>query len=181
MGVRIRCDQCLNEQWVSVNNLAATVECRGCGARIRLGAEPKWTYQVNTLAAEAFRNRGIIAVVQALYDAEQRARSGMFVALPSLDVFANDAVDRFTDIDLIYFAGREFVIGEVKSDPTGFSQKDLDLLSQVAADLLPNRVVVAAPGQDWPAGIEEQFQRLRDEQARLGVKWEIRKLESRNV
>ena len=68
------------------------------------------------------------------------------------------------------------MLGEVKADPYGFSQADLDKLSAVAADLLPNRVVLAAPGQDWPAEIEARVDRLSEEQQDLGVIWGIRKL-----
>ena len=68
------------------------------------------------------------------------------------------------------------VLGEVKADPYGFSQTDLDKLSSVAADLLPNRVVLAAPGLVWPTEIEARAVRLSQEQRDIGVTWEIRKL-----
>lgn len=176
LGVRVRCEECLIDQWIHVDDIAAIVTCRGCGARIRLGATPTWSYQLNTLVAEAIRRRGVIAVTQALYSAERDARAGTFVVLPSLDIFEADANQCFTDIDLLYFADRELVLGEVKADPTRFSQAGIDKLSALAVDLLPNRVVLAAPGENWPIEIEERAHRLSAEQSNIGVIWEIRRL-----
>jgi len=176
MGIRYRCEECLTVQWVSIEGIAAQVKCSGCGAGNHLGSEPVWRYQVNTLAADAIRRRGVIAVVQALYSVERAANVLSFAALPCTVIYDGESNQPFTDLDLVYFANRELVIGEVKADPTGFAEADLTKLRDVAADVRPNRVVLAAPEGEWPPAIEELFRRLAAEQEPLGVVWELKKL-----
>lgn len=176
MGLRYRCEKCLTDQWVSAEDVASQVECSGCGARNHLGSEPVWRYQVNTLAAEAIRRRGVIAVIQALYSVEHPPNVLSFAALPCTDIYDGESNQPFTDLDLVYFANRELVIGEVKADPTGFAEADLTKLRDVAADVRPNRVVLAAPEGEWPPAIEGLFRRLAAEQEPLGVVWELKKL-----
>jgi hypothetical protein len=176
MGIRYRCEACLTQQWVSVDDIGSHVKCTGCGARNHLGSEPEWRYQVNTLAAEAIRRRGIIAVVQALYSVEFAPPFDSFAALPCTDIFDGDSNQPYTDLDLVYFANREFVIGEVKHHPTGFTEAHLTKLRDIAADVRPNRVVFAAPEGEWPPAIEQLFHQYAEEQKPLGITWEMKRL-----
>jgi len=64
--------------------------------------------------------------VSPLAGAWRTRRDGTLVVLPSLDLFEADASQEFSDVDLVYFADREVVLGEVKADPCGFSRADLN-------------------------------------------------------
>ena len=176
MGIQHHCDACLTEQWIPVEGIKSQLQCSGCGARQALGAEPIWRYQINTLVAEAIRRRGVVAVVQALYGAERAPNAISFAAIPSVNVYDGDSNQPFTDLDLVYFANKELVIGEVKANPQGFAESDLTKLAEVAVDLRPNRVVIAAPEGEWPLNIDDLFQRLVTEQEGAGILWEKRNL-----
>jgi len=93
-----------------------------------------------------------------------------------LELYEVDCDQAFTDVDLVYFVDHELVIGEVKSDPSAFAAEDLDTLETVASDLLPDRVVLAAPGDRWPAEVLDRVRVLSEQQAESGVRWEIVKL-----
>ncbi|MCA9292217.1 MAG: hypothetical protein KDA20_00205 [Phycisphaerales bacterium] len=177
MGTEFTCDRCLTKQWVYVDEIASTLTCSGCGAKNLLDSEPPWFYQVNTLAQEAIRRRGVVAVIQALEVVSSGMHSHTPAVLPSLDVFESGSKQPFTDLDLVCFVNGELVIGEVKSKVSGFDEEDVDKLAAVAIDLLPNRVLLAYPGDDeLPENIQRLFEQYRDEQALEGVVWETKKL-----
>jgi len=101
----------------------------------------------------------------------------MFLYLPCQDIFEGRSDrphlprnDSFTDLDLIGIRAGSFFIGEVKSDPKSFKDSDLQKLKAAAEDLIPDEIVLAAPGERWPPDIEEMFSKLSQDLEPIDIK-----------
>ena len=56
----------------------------------------------------------------------------MFLYLPCQEIFKRGVNQPFTDLDVVLISNGKFIVGEVKSDPGGFAQADLEKLLEVA-------------------------------------------------
>ncbi|MEW6408918.1 MAG: HsdR family type I site-specific deoxyribonuclease [Nitrospirota bacterium] len=160
-GVELRCPHCGTRQWYVVDDIGSEMRCDGCLFRFSLPPSPAWSFRLNNLVRNALCKHGMLAVLHALYNLQQFL-SGMFLFLPSQDIFEEGQQNPFTDLDLVVIRDGKFLIGEVKSDPHGFKPDDLDKLRVVAEDLLPDEVVLAAEGERWPPDVEEGIKRLTE-------------------
>ncbi|MCZ6654697.1 MAG: hypothetical protein O7D91_16935 [Planctomycetota bacterium] len=172
-GVQLRCDRCGSRLWFPLKHFDEIVTCEGCKYEFHFPASPAWAFQLNSLVKNAVERSGVIALLEALYRIEWGS-GGVFVSLPSLDLYERGSKDRFTDIDIVAFSDGQFIIGEVKSDPAGFEISDLEKIKAVAMQLLPNQVVFAAPGAKWPAEVEKEIEQVAKDLKTVGV--QVRKL-----
>ncbi|MCH7922497.1 MAG: hypothetical protein IH975_05625 [Nitrospinae bacterium] len=162
-GTELSCPDCGTRQWYVVDDLSSEMRCNGCLSTFPLPPTPKWSFRLNDLVSNALRKHGTLAVLQALYAIQREYPMGMFLFLPCQDIFEKDKKDPFTDLDLVGIKDGKFFIGEVKSTPGGFKPSDFETLKIVAEDLVPDVVVVAAQGEEWPAEVAVQIEELRDE------------------
>jgi len=160
-GAELTCPQCGSRYWYSVDSLQQRMKCTGCFSFFHLKPEATWSYRLNDLVRNALSFHGTLAVIQALYTLEHEYPSNMFLFLPCQNIYEHEEAQPFTDLDLIYVKSAKFVIGEVKSDPNSFKEEDFLKIKAVAEELQPNEVVLAAPGDAWPAPVEEKVKGLR--------------------
>lgn len=167
-GAELVCPHCGTRQWYVVDDLGSEMRCNGCLFRFPLDPTPEWSFRLNDLVRNALRKHGTLAVIHALCQLQESAR-GMFLFLPCLDIFEKDQENRFTDLDLVVISDGRFLIGEVKSDPRGFERSGFDKLKEVAEELLPDAVVIAAQGESWPGTVEAEIRRLTETLAPVEV------------
>ena len=75
---------------------------------------------------------------------------------------------RLTDLDIVCFREGKFLIGEVKSEPTAFTEEVVPVMGEVADDLEPDEVVFAAPGE-FPPEVLDRLRVLRDRLVPIGA------------
>ena len=96
------------------------------------------------------------------------ARSLALVIEPQ-DLYESYDGKRITDLDIIVICDGRFIIGEVKSSMTGFKDSDLTKLGEVAKNILPDEVVLAAVGSAWPEEVRILIDRFGSELAKHDV------------
>ena len=168
-GTEIRCTNCGSMFWYSIDQFRPRTACVGCGEIVGLPIEADWFYRLNDMVANAIESSGTCAVVQALYMLEREGR-GMFLALPCQNLADADDGPAVTDVDILAIVESRFVIGEVKSSPTGFQQSEIDKMIELAMELRPDELVFAAPGEDWPADVDASVSAAARALAPFGIK-----------
>lgn len=160
-GVNLSCPTCKTRDFHVVDDLKAEIRCNGCLYEFYLMPSPEWSFKLNDLVINALKKHGTLAVLQALYSLHQNLMGGMFVFLPCLDIYEDDN-KLFTDLDVVVVCNGKLYIGEVKSDPKGFTKKDFAKIKEVAEELLPDEVIIAAPGDSWPDDFLEELAKLTE-------------------
>ncbi|MFL5386507.1 MAG: hypothetical protein ACJ8GN_28655 [Longimicrobiaceae bacterium] len=168
-GAVLKCPNCGTKDWYGVESLGATIQCHGCLYDFIMPPAPEWAFRLNTLVLNAIRRDGVIPVVQCLYGLETRYRE-MFAWFLSQDVYERDNPQRYTDLDIVAIRDGRFIIGEVKSNPASLKRSDLDHLEAVALEVVPDEVVVAAPGEHWPAQQLDLIGKLEKRLSERGIK-----------
>ncbi len=178
-GVDVRCPVCFTTTWHPVDGLRSFMQCAGCASHFPFPLDPPWRFRLNGLLSNAICRHGMLSVLQALCQLDASFRShDMFLFVPCQNVYRQRppgsgvdhgggldyvAGDLFTDLDLLYIARGRFVLGEVKSTPRGFKPADLEKLKTIALEFLPDDVVLAATGREWPPDIQAQIEQLSAE------------------
>lgn len=159
-GIDLRCPHCYTHQWCVVDDLGTEMRCNGCLLHFPLPTAPKWSFRLNDLVGNALRKHGTLAVLQTLYNLQQF--KGMFLYLPCQDIFEDEQRDCFTDLDIVVITDEKFIVGEVKSATNGFKAKDFEKLLEVAKELVPDQVILAAPGNEWPEEAKLEIQKFSE-------------------
>lgn len=173
-GAEAACPHCGSRNWYSVEDLKSEMRCVGCFSLFPLRPELIWSYRLNDLVRNALRYHGTLAVLQALYTIERDLPMGMFLFLPCQNIYEKEGSNPFTDLDLVFIKGGKFVIGEVKSEPSAFEEKDFVKIGEVAEELQPDQVLFAAPGETWPDDVKARVTALMEKLAPLEI--EVRAL-----
>jgi hypothetical protein len=172
-GCEIRCRRCGTRNWYRQDELRATMACPGCLQEVSMTLAPTWSYRLNSLVRNGITRHGLLPVIDAI-----RALDGIgfkvlwFAACQ--DLFEGDSENAFTDLDLFYVQGRKWGIGEVKTSMKGYDAEVFTKLRETSLALQPDQVVVAAPGDAWPADIAAKIEALKADLARHHV--EVRPL-----
>jgi hypothetical protein len=169
-GAELSCPHCGSRHWYVVDDLRSDMRCNGCLFGFPLVDSPEWSFRLNDLVTNALRRHGILAVLQTLYK-QQQMLNEMFLFLPCQDIFKKtNGEEPFTDLDIVVIKEGKFIIGEVKSDPGGFKQSDFDDLKVVGIDLVPDEIVLAAPGDSWPNQVLKEANKLAEDLKPLEIK-----------
>jgi len=161
-GAELKCHFCASSFWYLIDDLKTNVRCNGCLNSFATPPAPKWSFRLNALVSNALLKQGTLSVLHALYHL-QRGTSNMFIYLPCQDVFLSGSSERYTDIDIVAISDGSFLIGEVKAHPQLFKESDFEKLGVLAKDLLPDKVIVAAEGDDWGTEVLSHIAKLSRE------------------
>lgn len=142
-GVRISCTHCGSTFWYQVSELDQRLLCMGCRTGISLPVNAVWFYRLNNLVRNAIALHGCIPVVSALAELESDARTS-FIFAPGLALYAQGGSRPSAELDIVCIRDGKFVIGEVKTAATEFSEGDLETLADNARSLQPHIVTIAA-------------------------------------
>jgi len=168
-GLELSCPHCGTRQWYVVDDLGSEMRCNGCLFHFPLPPDPSWSFRLNSLVRNALRKYGTLAVLHTLYELQRDSFSEMFLYLPCQDIFKADINTPFTDLDIVVIKEGKFIIGEAKSDPGGFKHPDFEKLREVAIELLPDEILLAAPGNKWPDSVLTEIKNLTDELKQVDV------------
>jgi hypothetical protein len=168
-GLELSCPHCGTRQWYVVDDLNSGMRCNGCMFHFTLPPNPSWSLRLNDLVQNAVRKHGTLAVLHTLYELQRDSFSEMFLYLPCQDIFKADVNASFTDLDVVVINKGKFIIGEVKSDPGGFQHSDFEKLRVIATELLPDEILLAAPGDNWPDDVLTEIKNLTDELKQVEV------------
>jgi hypothetical protein len=151
-GVDVQCPRCNLETWRPVDQLTGEIRCPGCMATFSLPPDPVWSFKLNSLVRESLARHGIRPVVGTISRLLGLTLDACFV--PSLNAFEKESdLQPFTDLDVVGIVSGNLIIGEVKSSPSAFSDDDFARLREVARDLEPDEVVIAADGAAWSESV----------------------------
>ena len=168
-GSEVECPYCGTRHWYVIDDLHSEMRCNGCMLEFSFPVAPEWSFKLNALITNALRRQGLLAVIQTLCSLGLDTRN-MFLFVPCLDIFKKDEREPFTDLDIVVIRDGKSLIAEVKSAPGGFCPKDFKNLREVAEDLLPDEVAVAAPGDKWHQEVSSQITRLEEALRPLEIK-----------
>jgi hypothetical protein len=130
-GIVARCRQCGSRIWRELGSIKQQFECPGCGASVRSPVEPTWYYRLNSLVSKAVSEHGTVALINALAEAREKARSS-FIFSPGFAFYAHyDDRDPVSEVDAICLVDGKLWIGEVKSNAREFSS---DVMAKLVAD-----------------------------------------------
>jgi hypothetical protein len=138
--------------------------CVGCGEE-HCEASPEVTVRLNQVVERAIQ-ADVAPVVRALLRLRRR---GPFVPFPCVDVTLPGREGVYTDLDICCLEEGKLIIGEVKSDPNGFKEADIERLATVAQSLRPHRVVLAATGDDEPQAVSVLKAKLAEQVQPFGA------------
>ena len=171
-GVSIDCPICGLREWRSVDRLDSTIRCDGCAQSFGLPPEPPWRFRLNTLVTEALTREGVLPLLNAVHRITDSA-SDFVLAIPPQDLRESHDGEVVTDLDIIVVRDGDFIIGEVKSSPNRFDEEVLASIASVAKTVHPNRIVLAAPGKEWPVPVQERVAKLGDRLRDLGIEVQL--------
>jgi hypothetical protein len=130
-GIVARCRQCSSRIWRELGSIKQQFECPGCGADVRSPVEPRWYYRLNSLVSKAVSEQGTVALINALAEAREKARSS-FIFSPGFVFYADyDDKDPVSEVDAICLVDGKLWIGEVKSNAREFSST---VMAKLVAD-----------------------------------------------
>lgn len=148
LGIERRCPQCGTRRWMLLDDYTTVSACVGCGEEY-CETLPEVTVRLNEVVQRAIET-DIAPVVRALL---RLRRFGPFIPFPCMDVMLAGRDGIYTDLDICCLEEGKLIIGEAKSDPHGFKESDIEKLGTVAQSLLPDRIVLAAVGDQVPEAL----------------------------
>jgi len=170
-GGDIKCRNCGSHYWIPVERLRRRIACLGCAEPVPLSPEMRWSFRLNELVATALAGRGTLAVIQALYTLQEDWRThGMFLWLPCQNLGETFEGPATTDVDILAIKGRSFILGEVKSSPSSFTEDEMQKAASIADEFRPDELIFAAPGEIWPAGFDGRLAAIGADLAQKGVR-----------
>lgn len=167
-GVSLSCPRCGKEEWRITDALSSEIRCDGCLQTFAFPPSPQWRFRLNGLIMNGITKAGVLAVLHTLLQQGQFARD-LFFYLPCQSLYEDYEGDPYTDLDLMAIKDGKVIIGEVKSSPEAFREKDFVKLRSVADEIRPDVLVLAATGSDWPAEVIGAAEELRQSLGLSGV------------
>lgn len=167
-GSLIKCSHCERSFWLSIEELAQNCTCPGCRETFSVG-RLKLTYRLNDLLRNALNLQGIAPVIETL-NKLQNGTQNSFVFLPSQDLYRLDG-SIISDLDIVVYKDREFIIGEVKSSKHGLMDALNEKTLEQIAILRPDVFVLSGPAADFDEElttlISEFSERIASKDTRL--------------
>jgi hypothetical protein len=156
-GVVVTCPRCGTVQWRGVEDLGPTLRCGDCTSAFPLPLDPPWEYQISGLLRNAVVQYGVLPLLHATWRLLDGA-SVTAIAIPPQELRLAYDGPVATDLDIIAIRDGSFTIGEVKSHPKGFNLEQLAVLEEVAREVRPDTVLLAASGSEWPADVSDHIE-----------------------
>jgi hypothetical protein len=175
-GVKPKCQVCGSRFWYAVDDIKSKLTCPGCRNIYDLPIEPTWLYKLNTLTRNVIAYHGLIPAILILHCLEWSWQSqDSFYFIESQNLYADHTSSSpLAELDLVLVAGGKFAIGEVKTDPSEFSETELDHLYDVATEVRPDAVIMGAMTAKFPDRLLNQLTRLQERLKLLDIEfWPI--------
>ncbi len=169
IGYELLCPSCLNREWRALNEVSQILECRGCGHKYAFAPETEIKYKLNSLIENGVRARGVVPVILALGELFHDARH-YFDFLPPVDIYKGKK--HLTDLDICCVVDGSFIIGEVKARQELFHSDDFSIMTEIAKEIRPNKVVFSSLDETIPQKRKDDVEKVRSELEPYGIKVE---------
>lgn len=145
------CRHCSHRNWVSVDALREALACAVCHSDHALPIDLSLNFRLNEFVSACVREHDTLTVVSALSELQRQARRS-FIFAPQTALFRDypdgprHAPDR--ELDIVCIVDGALTLGEAKANVSMISSIEIATLAEVAHELKPDVVVLAARSGD---------------------------------
>lgn len=141
------CRHCSHRNWASVDVLREALTCAVCRSGHALPIDLFLDFRLNEFVSACVREHDTLTVVSALSELQRQARCS-FIFAPQTALFRDypdrprHAPDR--ELDIVCIVDGALTLGEAKATVSMISSIEISTLAEVARELMPDVVVLAA-------------------------------------
>ena len=163
-GLILRCSNCSDVGWFSVDEITHNFTCRRCGKKQqytktnwRHPDEPSWFYKLDEITYQALLNNGVVPILTL--DALREKCKDSFLFCPELRINVQGEKKNFMELDICCIPDGELCIGEAKSNGTlatkGISASETATkYRDLAVKLGATRVIFSTSSPAWDVASE---------------------------
>jgi hypothetical protein len=163
-GLILRCSNCCDVGWFSVDEITHNFTCRRCGknqqytkANWRHPDEPSWFYKLDEIVYQALLNNSAVPILTL--DALREKCKESFLFCPELRINVHGEKRNFMELDICCVPDGKLCIGEAKSNGTlaakGVSASEAATkYRDLAVKLGATRVIFSTSSQAWDQASE---------------------------
>lgn len=167
-GHEWKCQQCYNNNWVAIADLAKSMSCEVCGRFQPAPVNDPWQFKPNAFVLEALREHGALPMIWCISRLAADARRS-FYFLAGHELFLSeesaDAGRPDAEIDVLAVCDGEVQLCEVKSSAYDI---DIEKLVLLALRIRPQQLLLAVMAPASPA-IKVKLEQLRERLAATSI------------
>jgi len=160
-GREWQCRHCYNRNWVTIGNMLSTLKCDVCGRPEPAPVSGDWHFRANEFVIDAYREHGVEAVIFALWQLSERARSSFYFA-PSMKLWEDypEMPDVTTiEIDALMVVDGWPYLCEAKSS-AALDEDEIEKLVSAATHIRPDVLLIACMEENT-TGLNRAMQTLK--------------------
>jgi hypothetical protein len=160
-GREWQCSHCFNRNWVTIGSISSTLKCDVCGRLEPAPVSGDWHFRGNDFVIDAYREHGVEAVIYALWQVSERARSSFYFA-PSMTLWEDypEVPDvTMIEIDALMVVDGRLYLCEAKSS-AALDGDEIEKLVSAATRIRPDVVLIACMEEN-AAGLSRAMQTLK--------------------
>jgi hypothetical protein len=144
-GREWQCKRCFNRNWITVDDMRATLECQICKQRETAPVSGDWQFRANGFLVEAYREQGVEAVIWTLWRLWDTAQRSFYFA-PSMWLW--EAYPRTREdgpnieIDALAVVDGQLYLCEAKSS-SGLDNWQVEQLCSAVTRIHPDVLLIA--------------------------------------
>ena len=160
-GHEWRCNDCYNNNWVSLGDLKMSMICDVCGATRPAPVADPWHFRLNSFITEGFREHGLLASMWCLAKLAEEANASFFYIDPHELYYSEENVQSRkpdAELDLLVVMDGRVRLCEAK---TSSRRIDLPKLAGLARRLRPD-IVTLAVMEPMSNGLQQRLAKLQE-------------------
>lgn len=139
-GYEWLCRQCLNSNWLSIDDIKRTMVCEVCGRHEPAPVADSWHFKLNGFVLEGLREHGLLPTVWSLAKCAERANTSFFYLDPHELFFIGESARKpkpDAELDLLIVSDGRVRLIEAKMSGRGIEvAKTADLAKRLRPDLV---------------------------------------------
>ncbi len=148
-GYEWPCRKCGSTNWSSVDNLKTSNICEVCGREKNIPPQGiEWDYSINKRLLDALYKDSILADMWALGTLLEHAFETFYYVPQSALYKKYDDPNPCAEVDILCIREGMFIMGEAKSKSSGFTEKKIKALLEIAEDVSPDVILLACIEND---------------------------------
>ncbi len=179
-GHEWRCQQCFNNNWVSIDDLKNTLVCEVCGGTQSAPVTDPWHFRLSGFVLEGLRDHGLLPLIWYLAKCARLANVSFFFLEPQEMFFTEASVGNNkpdTECDLLIVADGITHLCEAKSSGQNI---DIPKLVEQARRIRPDIVTLAIMEPESIA-LRNRLDELRQQLVGTGIDAELITLEDQDI
>ncbi|MBM4429344.1 MAG: hypothetical protein FJ026_03225 [Chloroflexi bacterium] len=175
-GYQMQCPACDLRRWYSLNEVAGTMRCAGCLAKLQPPIEAPFHYRLNELFVRGIEQGAVPLLLTILMLSQLGSESYLFV--PGLEMAKEDKI---VDVDILAACNGHLVMVESKDLQGGCIPKvvkelieQLRNVTRVARDIGAIIVILSALLEESPKELDEAIKNMRQQYPDLAIHLSLR-------